>query len=336
VTYSGTEPTTRAVVKNANTEARELRRKLEDLHLGQHPNAVDEAWPYLGHSDRFVRHAARTALEHQPLETWQQRALDESDLQTSLTALLALVRKIPRAYKPPSGADLDTPPPIFPATDATRHALQPQVLAALERFDWSQLADEQRHQLLRIYALALYRLGPPDEKTRIRLSARLDEIYPATQREMDGMLTELLCYLQAPTAAEKGAALLATSPTQEGQLDLARSLRFLETGWNLDTRRKLFQWFNRAQAYRGGNNFRRFIDELKKDSLARMPEQDRAALADVIDAPVPSHVTPTTSSRYLTRASQSATLSAGGRCSPPRTASDAIVLTAKEVQSGPT
>jgi putative heme-binding domain-containing protein len=120
----------------------------------------------------------------------------------------------------------------------------------------------------------------------------LDAIYPAPTRELNVMLTELLCYLQAPSAAEKGIKLLEVSPTQEGQIDLVRSLRFLETGWSSETRRALFEWFTRSAAYKGANNFAIFMTELKADALARLPEKDRIALKDVIDAPVPHQVTP--------------------------------------------
>ena len=140
--------------------------------------------------------------------------------------------------------------------------------------------------------LALYRLGPPNETDRQNLIKRLDAIYPAPTRDLNVMLTELLCYLQAPSAAEKGIKLLEASPTQEGQIDLVRSLRFLETGWTLETRRKLFEWFTRAAAYKGANNFAIFMTELKADALARLPDEDRTALKDVIDAPVPHQVTP--------------------------------------------
>jgi putative heme-binding domain-containing protein len=106
------------------------------------------------------------------------------------------------------------------------------------------------------------------------------------------MLTELLCYLQAPSAAEKGVKLLEAAPTQESQIDIVRSLRFLETGWTPETLRKVFEWFVRASAYKGANNFAIFLTELKTDFLARLSDKDRVALKDVIDAPVPKQVTP--------------------------------------------
>jgi putative heme-binding domain-containing protein len=291
LTYAGKESTTPAVAHQGNRSERAVRRQLEALHVGKHPAAVNQAWPYLKHKDRFVRHAARTALEHQPLESWQKRALAETDPQASLTALLGLVKKVPRSYKP-TGPDLDTPAPTFPANDAVRHPLQPAVFAALAKLDWSKLSQEQRLELLRVVQLALYRLGPPDEATRDQLIARLDGFYPAKEREANVMLTELLCYLQASSAAGKGMALLAAAATQEGQMDLVHSLRFLKTGWTLETHRALFEWFLRGLAYKGGNNFPTFMQELRNDCLANTSADEQAALDAVINAPVPNQVTP--------------------------------------------
>jgi putative heme-binding domain-containing protein len=283
VTYRGSESTARADARMVNLEQRELRRKLAALHTPGAPSVVEQAWPYLNHRDRFVRHAARTALEHQPLEAWQERALKERDSQSSLTALLGLVRKVPRAHKPVT-ADLDPPPPVYPTDDAKRHPLHARVIDALGRLDWQSLSQEQRRELARVYQLALYRLGPPDERTRGQLITRLDSFYPSDDRELNVMLTELMCYLQAPSAASKGVELLLAAPTQEEQIDFVHSLRFLKEGWTLETRRKLFEWHRRAQAYKGGNNFPTFLKELFNDSLANTSDEHKVALKDLIDA----------------------------------------------------
>jgi putative heme-binding domain-containing protein len=291
VTYTGNESTAPINAKTTLTKDQAIRRELEALHRGKHDNAIERAWPFLSHSDRFIRAAARTAIEHQPVESWQKRALDETNPEAAITALLALSRMYPRDYHP-TGEELDTPPPTYPAADSTRKPLEPQVLHALNRIDLKKLTEEQTLELLRAYELAMYRLGPPNEADRETTIKRLDSIYPAPTRELNVMLTELLCYLQSPSAAEKGIKLLEASPTQEGQIDIVRSLCFLDTGWTLETRRKLFEWFNRALAYKGANNFAIFITELKTEALKHLSEQDRVALKEIIDAPAPKQVTP--------------------------------------------
>ena len=57
------------------------------------PKAVEAAWPYLGHPDRFIRWAARVAIEFQDPSLWRERALAESSSPAAtLNALLALTQ----------------------------------------------------------------------------------------------------------------------------------------------------------------------------------------------------------------------------------------------------
>lgn len=287
VTYTGSESTAPAIVAQGPNKLRDTRQMLEGLHLSADASAIDKAWPYLGDSDRFIRAAARTVLEHQPSDRWAERALKETNPQAALTALLALIRTVPRAYKP-NGPELDTPPPSFPVDDASRHPLQPAVLAALDRLGWSELSQAQQLELLRLVGLAFYRLGPPDESTRAHVIDRLDRFYPANDRKANALLTELMCYLEAPSAARKGLQLLRAAQTQEQQLDIARSLRLLEAGWTPDTRREFLEWIQRARGYKGGNNFATFIEEIKADAVARVPADERPALEALINAPAPN------------------------------------------------
>jgi putative heme-binding domain-containing protein len=90
VRYTGDEvkePTSIAVEHEV-----EERRALESLHGKAEAQTVSKAWPGLGSEDRFVRHAARIALESQPVAQWSARALSEKEPRTSLTVLLSLAR----------------------------------------------------------------------------------------------------------------------------------------------------------------------------------------------------------------------------------------------------
>src|SRR4029077_1508978 len=92
VTYVGKESTEPSKEDMTGAAARAERKKLESYYLKKDPKAIDVAWPYLGHADRFLRYAARTILEHQGSAAWQERALKETDPQPGLNALLASVR----------------------------------------------------------------------------------------------------------------------------------------------------------------------------------------------------------------------------------------------------
>ena len=54
--------------------------------------ALDKAWPLMGHADRWVRFAARIAVEHQPVDAWRSRVKADANLDLALNAALALAR----------------------------------------------------------------------------------------------------------------------------------------------------------------------------------------------------------------------------------------------------
>ena len=124
--------------------------------------------------------------------------------------------------------------------------------------------------------------------SRLAMTLAADLVYPAKDANLNSLLTELMVYLQAPSAAAKGTALLAKAPTQEEQIDQARHLRFLKTGWTIETRKSYLTWLNAARSFHGGANFADFIKELRTDALATFSEEEKTALADLIHAPLPT------------------------------------------------
>ena len=73
-------------------EEQKIRRKLEEYHGQPNAGAIEFAWPYLKHADRFIRFAARIAVENQPVNQWQERALNEKDPVILTQAIIALAR----------------------------------------------------------------------------------------------------------------------------------------------------------------------------------------------------------------------------------------------------
>jgi len=160
VTYAGSKVTKPASGhQTAGQDARQIRRKLESLHVGDHPDAVEMAWSYLNDPDRFIRFAARVAIEHRPVNAWRERALAERDTQTSLTALLALARMYERQNKG-QVPDIDTPPPVWDKPNRPPQRVPgPAILTSLQRLDWSRLTVQQQIEAMRVYALTFLRLG---------------------------------------------------------------------------------------------------------------------------------------------------------------------------------
>ncbi|HVK59094.1 MAG TPA: c-type cytochrome, partial [Candidatus Kapabacteria bacterium] len=170
-------------------------------------------------------------------------------------------------------------------------ALQGQIIEALDRIEWKKLNEQERLDLVRAYSLAFTRLGRPDQSTRTRLAAKFEPLYPAKSRELNAELAPLLVYLEAPTAASKLVTALRTAPTQEEQIDIARSLRVCKTGWTQPLREEYFRWFLKAANFKGGSSLNGFLRDIKVDALENLSEADQVALKPILESK-PEKVSP--------------------------------------------
>ncbi len=287
VTYSGAESTKPVSGHDEKgSELRAARQELETLHAGDHSDAADKVWPQLGSQDRSVRYAARIALEHRPRTEWQAAAIGEENPQALLTSLLALARTWEREDKGKE-PNIDTSIPEWgtaEASSAERTLAVKQILDALSRLDWDELSHSQRLEALRVLSLTFTRIGPPNEKERKGLIDLCVDALPAKSRELNSEIAALLVYLQAPYAAEKIVSLLTESPTQEEQIDLARTLRHLKTGWTLESRQAYFEWFVRAGSYRGGASFATFVNNIRSEAIATLTDEEKVQLKSILEA----------------------------------------------------
>lgn len=268
----------------ALNEEQKLRRQLETYHSAPKADAISVAWPQLKHNDRFIRFAARIAIEHQPVEQWQEKVLQEKDPVTLIESAIALARN----GKP---------------------AVKSQLLAALTGIDYSALSESQQLDLLRAFELVLLRMGKPDAALSARIAAYFDPHYPAKTNNLNRSLSKLLVYIDAPQAVEKTVNLIASAkddPDDQKTLtnssdlimrnpqygmDIAGMLSkvppFQQTyyavvlsqaknGWTPELRDKYFGWFYNAFSYKGGHSFRGFINNARKAALETVPKAEFA------------------------------------------------------------
>ena len=271
VTYVGEESTDPAAATSMTTDLMERRRSLESFHGHQDPGAVKASWDDLSHDDRFIRFAARTAIEHQPVETWGGRALSESDSKIQAEALLALARAT--GVCPQHRTDSD--PPVD--TD-----MRDNLLAAVMAIDMSKLDATSQLTLQRTLQIILNRFGRPDESTAQKLIASNDALFPSESAELNWLLCETLAWLESPTVAAKAIALIEAAPTQEEQMQYARSIRFLKTGWTDELHTAYFEWFLKAANYRGGASFAKFIQFIRDDAVASLSESQKKSLKEIL------------------------------------------------------
>ncbi len=268
----------------APNEAHALRRRLEAFHGRTDPQAVGVAFEHLGGIDPVLRHAARVALESQPVAEWRDRALMVAidDPWVRLTALLALVRQ---------GTIEDLP----------------KVLAALGPLDFARLDERQRIAWLRVHQLALLRLGEPKWGLRAGVVAALQPLFPTGQPRVDAELCALLCHLQAPEVVERAVPLLsplrpaspppwadlsrrnarygtpiqamldAMPPTD--QIALANGLRTVAHGWTLEQRAAFFTFLQEARRQKGGASYDGYLKAMHTAAWAQLADAERQALA---------------------------------------------------------
>jgi putative heme-binding domain-containing protein len=272
------------VEHTAITEENKLRKKLEEYHTAPTAGAIDFAWPQLKNNDRFIRYAARIAVEHQPVAEWQNKVLSEKDPVTFIQSAVALARQ----GKPD-----------------VKNAL----LQALDAVDASKLSKDQQIDLSRAYELVFLRMGFPDGNVRQQTIATLEKSYPADDNLVNRQYSKLLITLQAPDAVEKTIALMENAKDDPSYqktftessdlimrnpqygLDIAEMLSKVppaqqtyfanmlsaaKVGWTPELREKYFNWFRNASNYRGGKSFMGFIDRARKLALANVPKAEFA------------------------------------------------------------
>ncbi|HET6573516.1 MAG TPA: c-type cytochrome [Fimbriiglobus sp.] len=284
VTYIGadsTSPVSRAAKPSA---AAETRHQLESFHGKPDPRAVAAAWPHLGSADRFIRFAARTALEHQPADQWSERALEEKDPQAAITALLGLIRKTAKDPQHVPEREWLLHPP-----DAKLGAA---ILGALNAIPWDKLTPGQKLSLARVYQVYFVRYGKPapTDAGRQAAQARFAKAYPTGSRYLDAEVCQLLVFLDDPAVVAETMKLLAEAPTQEEQLEYVKSLRVARVGWTPELRKDYFDWFVKAAGYKGGNSFRGFL-RLIKDGAVALSDEEKATLKTVLARPAAATTT---------------------------------------------
>jgi hypothetical protein len=313
VTYVGQEDTSPTRPDARYAAMRDTRKYLASFHGRQDPLALDAAWSYLNDQDEAIRYAARVAVEWQPVDTWRDRALAETNPRRSIAAIAALARASGLdEYHTPTG----TPPTRNPA-------LQARMLASLNRIAIEPLSYQDKLDLMRAYQLVMIRLGRPSNDDAQRLIARLDPLFPASHAELNLELAELMSYLNAPSAPAKILALIQNAPgqpyyglqewinpelrqrrdrgditgpnlgvtntvlaKQKQQMTYAQFLRVVTNGWNADLRTDFLEYFATApQEYQGstGNT-----STSRGDFVALMSDSERAALQTLIETPMPT------------------------------------------------
>ena len=271
VSYEGKESTLPvAGVDTKGAEARALRRKLEAFH-GMTNGDLNLIFANLGHEDRFIRYAARVALESQQFASWREMAFATKGNKSVLNAMMAVAHQ---------GTAKDTGP----------------LIEKLSTLDIDGMDEVEKLFGLRTLQIAFARHGEPSEELRVKLVKVFDAAYPTKSYRMNAELVQLLVYLRSPTVIAKTlelmdnlgpepipdwgylvtrnagyggtvGSMLANMPPSRA-IHFAFMLRNVKTGWTIPQREKYLQFFIDAAKKPGGNSYAKFLMQFREDSLA--------------------------------------------------------------------
>jgi len=280
ITYQGAESTAPAAWFPATPE-QTLRRELEALrNVAPSAAALAKAWPLMGHPDRWVRYAARIAVEHQPVEQWRSRVKPDANLDLALNAAVALAR---------CGTKDDLSVIVAAAE------------AAAKSKDLRQLQDRQR-----VFQVAFSRHGRPDDATAGRLGKEAAVRLPSGNDAYDRQLAQLAIFLGEPAAparvlqamkvaqpgpaviadpeilarhpgyAKDATAAMAVTPSST-RIGLAVYLCRATVGWTPELRKEFFGFLDELSLAQGGNSLKGFVRNIRKEAVAMVPAAERAA-----------------------------------------------------------
>ncbi|MDX2021201.1 MAG: c-type cytochrome [Deltaproteobacteria bacterium] len=289
ITYVGTDATDAVKPQDTLTAAQTLRRTLEGFHGKVDPKAVEAALPHFGSRDRFLRSAARLAVEAQPVVKWRKRVLQLTEPQAVATGMLALARH---------GVFGD----------------QAVAVNALLRVKPAKATPDVLVELLRAYALIFVRLGKPTPAQAKQVVAQLEPLLPSQDDHANVELARVLAYLNAPTVVPKTVALMASAAVtntaglaelaernqfygatvkdmvamgpQTQRMLLASTLRNVQAGWTTELQRQYLKLIDAAMtSSRGGNMYYGAWQMIREEFVSHLSPADKKKLAALVETP---------------------------------------------------
>ncbi len=236
------------------------RRACEALIRAAIEPPVDDIWPLLNDTDRFVRTAARLVLQRIDPAKWADRITTELRDQAACEAIIALC-KINRAKE-------------------HAEAIYAR-LAGMFPFDTpSQL------QLVRTMQMALIHAGP-DAKTK-ELAKWCSGRFPHEDWRMNRELAILLTHfrrekiLDEPVHAKLLEELrkpqtdgLGVDHHHQQQIHYAYCLRLLQEGWRSEQKLALLRWYESTHDWSGGHSFGPFLENILREMIPIFNSHER-------------------------------------------------------------
>lgn len=291
------EPAHHAVVASLAADSPTVRRRACEAlvrHQGSIP--VEKLLPLLGDDDRWVRYAARVAIEHaDDLAAHRDQILNTRDARPLIQGMLALVRAT--KLNEESQNDLFKRQvellkgriELHDFLDLTRLISLTYLLGPQKAAD-APASAELRERLLRPFVtlppMREQRVVSPDTGGAVEASDA-----PSTLLAVRREIARLLAYLDEPGAIDPILQMQADDPDHANQIHYAYCLRAIKSGWTDQQKSRLWAWYEKASHYDGGFSFLGYLDFMTQELVSLLnPEERTVLLAQGNQYPFPTRV----------------------------------------------
>ena len=277
----------------------ELRKQIEYFHKEQVPNSGRKLIEALCQPkvDRVARFSIRVGLENQPVKTWRTEALEsknpwalmalarvgeKTDLNKILTALASTIEE----KLEPNVKEIDeiiqrVYPEKVSEIEATRATIQ------------DSFAEQTLLTRLRTIQLACIRQGPPTDDEKAMLCDALEPLYPHTLQNVNHELCEMLVYLRSEKVLRPTLTLVEKSEDTRDWSHYLVFLRYLEDEmWTTEDRKRYLEGLKKFDSFAGGRWWSRTGQDLRKEFVARLSEDEKTKFAELIPPQQPKSETP--------------------------------------------
>jgi putative membrane-bound dehydrogenase-like protein len=221
----------------------------------------------LGSQDRWLRFAARIALERVPAEKWKKLVLESANIDVALNGLLALSR-----------LDQET-------LSSQAAVTQLEKLFADSKADARQRADMRRMLELVLVAdeSGVVTTASAQKAIGRQLIQELSESQRAAKRDAkngpaDLESARLIAFLQIPEGTPLLIQALTHAETAAQQMHYALCLRYIKVGWTFDLKRQLLDWYETTRDLEGGNSLQGYLRNIVGGTLDSFTPEDRQQL----------------------------------------------------------
>ncbi len=239
-----------------------------DTQIGQLDLLATGLFNLLDQPDRFLRYAARLALQRLPRDSWASMVLGDSIKKhphRALEGLLALIH-----------------------TQTTRNQAD-SIFGKLLEYSASLPGEDLLPTYLRVCQLALIRDPAAGQDHRApfisKVGPRLLSRYPSKKHLLNRELEAILAYMQPEGSIEAMLDELRPERSQEDEINTVYALREIRKGWNPKLRKQLVDWFDRGREIAGVHpspnaSMVGFIENLWQDTLALLEPEERRQAED--------------------------------------------------------